>query len=86
MIRWIVFLIFVTILEVYAFQAFKTLVKSKAFFVFYFITSTILFSGVLGCGRIPILGGRPYELRKEAAEKNNVDQTDDSFEDDVYSV
>lgn len=39
MIRWIVFLIFVTILEVYAFQAFKTLVKSKAFFVFYFITS-----------------------------------------------
>ena len=41
MIRWIVFLIFVVILEVYAFQAFKTLVKSKIFFVFYFVTSAI---------------------------------------------
>jgi len=33
-------------------------------FVFYFITSTVFFSGILGCGRIPIFGGRPYELRK----------------------
>ncbi|WP_291110725.1 metallophosphoesterase [Flavobacterium sp. UBA6195] len=41
MIRWIVFLVFVVILEIYAFQAFKTLIKSKAFFVFYFITSAI---------------------------------------------
>mgnify|MGYP003458585785 CR=1 FL=1 len=41
MIRWIVFLIFVTILEVYAFQAFKTLIRSRGFFVFYFITSAI---------------------------------------------
>jgi hypothetical protein len=54
-------------------------------FLFYFITSTIFFSGVLGCGRIPILGGRPYELRKEAAEKRNGD-TDDSFDDDGYEV
>ena len=28
---------------------------------------TILFSGVLGCGRMPVLGGRPYEVRKEIA-------------------
>ncbi|KAL7497073.1 hypothetical protein ACHAWT_008449 [Skeletonema menzelii] len=49
-----------------------------AFFVFYFLTSLVFFSGILGCGRIPILGGRPYELRKEAAEKKS-----DSFEDDV---
>jgi hypothetical protein len=28
----------------------------------------ILFSGVLGCGRISILGGRPYELRREEEE------------------
>ena len=41
MIRWIVFLVFVAILEIYAFQAFKTLVKSKGFFVFYFVTSAI---------------------------------------------
>lgn len=37
-----------------------------AMFVYYPIAVTILFSGVLGCrGRIPILGGRPRELKKE---------------------
>ncbi len=41
MIRWIVFLVFVIILEIYAFQAFKTLIKSKWFFVFYYVTSAI---------------------------------------------
>ena len=41
MIRWIVFLVFVIILENYAFQAFKTLIKSKWFFVFYYVTSAI---------------------------------------------
>ncbi|MDP5001616.1 MAG: metallophosphoesterase, partial [Flavobacterium sp.] len=41
MIRWVIFLLFVAILEIYAFQAFKTLIRSKAFFVFYFITSVI---------------------------------------------
>ena len=41
MIRWIVFLVFVIVLEIYAFQAFKTLIKSKWFFVFYYITSAI---------------------------------------------
>lgn len=54
-----------------------------ALFVFYFLTSTVFFSGILGCGRIPILGGRPYELR--ASEKRNGD-TDDSFDDQVYDV
>lgn len=41
MIRWIVFLVFVIILEIYAFQAFKTLIKTKWFFVFYYVTSAI---------------------------------------------
>ena len=37
-----------------------------ALFVYYPIAVTILFSGVLGCGgRIPILGGRPREMKKE---------------------
>jgi hypothetical protein len=36
-----------------------------ALFVYYPIVMTILFSGILGCGRIPVLGGRPYELRLE---------------------
>lgn len=41
MIRWIVFLVFVVVLEIYAFQAFKTLIKSKWFFIFYYVTSAI---------------------------------------------
>eukprot|EP00984_Skeletonema_dohrnii_P015911 scaffold6987_cov128-Skeletonema_dohrnii-CCMP3373.AAC.5 len=53
-----------------------------ALFVFYFLTSTVFFSGILGCGRIPILGGRPYELRKEAAEKRR-SETSDSMDDAV---
>jgi predicted MPP superfamily phosphohydrolase len=41
MIRWIIFLVFVIILEIYAFQVFKMLIKSKWFFIFYYITSAI---------------------------------------------
>ena len=41
MIRWIIFLVFVIILEIYAFQAFKMLIKSKLFFIFYYVTSVI---------------------------------------------
>ena len=41
MIRWIIFLVFVIILEIYTFQAFKMLIKSKWFFIFYYITSAI---------------------------------------------
>ncbi len=41
MIRWIIFLVFVIILEIYAFQAFKIVIKSKWFFIFYYITSAI---------------------------------------------
>ena len=47
MIRWIVFLVFVAILEIYAFQAFKTLIKSKWFFIFYFITSAIALAFII---------------------------------------
>ncbi len=37
-----------------------------ALFVYYPLAITILFSGVLGCGgRVPILGGRPREMKKE---------------------
>jgi len=31
------------------------------------VLETVIFSGILGCcGRIPIIGGRPYEMRKES--------------------
>ena len=33
-----------------------------AFFIYFPIVGTVLFSGVLGCGKVPILGGRPYEV------------------------
>jgi hypothetical protein len=29
------------------------------------IIGTVLFCGILGCGRLPILGGRPYEVLQE---------------------
>ncbi len=47
MIRWIVFLVFVIILEIYAFQVFKTLIKSKWFFIFYYITSAIALAYII---------------------------------------
>ena len=34
-----------------------------AWFVYFPIFGTLLFSGVLGCGRLPILGGRPRDKR-----------------------
>ncbi len=34
-------------------------------FLYYPLLDTVLFSGILGCYRLPILGGRPYEVRKE---------------------
>lgn len=40
-----------------------------ALFVYYPFVGTILFSGVLGCGRLPILGGRPREVRLELQKK-----------------
>lgn len=36
-----------------------------ALFVYYPMAVTVLFSGVLGCGRVPVLGGRPREMKKE---------------------
>ena len=52
-----------------------------ALFVYYFLTSTVYFSGILGCGRIPILGGRPYELRQEAKRASgSQSQNEDEFE------
>ena len=44
--------------------------------VFYFLTSTVFFSGILGCGRVPILGGRPYELKEEV--RKSIRQTNSS--------
>mmetsp|Transcript_2962 Transcript_2962/g.8616 ORF Transcript_2962/g.8616 Transcript_2962/m.8616 type:complete len:278 (-) Transcript_2962:1250-2083(-) len=36
-----------------------------SFFLFDPIIAFVLFSGVLGCFRLPILGGRPWEMRSE---------------------
>ena len=34
-----------------------------AWFVYFPVVGTIMFSGVLGCGRLPVLGGRPRDKR-----------------------
>lgn len=31
--------------------------------LYYPVIATILFSGILGCGNMPVLGGRPYEIK-----------------------
>ena len=34
-----------------------------SWFVWFPLAATILFSGVVGCWRVPIIGGRPWEMR-----------------------
>lgn len=36
-----------------------------ALFLYYPVVATVLFSGFLGCGKVPVLGGRPYEVALE---------------------
>jgi len=48
--------------------------------LYYPIGVTILFSGILGCGRIPILGGRPAQV--EAEERRCQQQGVDDIEND----
>jgi hypothetical protein len=36
-----------------------------ALIVYYPLVGTILFSGVMVCGKIPVLGGRPYEVSRQ---------------------
>ena len=37
-----------------------------ALVVYYPLVGTVLFSGILGCGKVPILGGRPFEVAQES--------------------
>lgn len=39
---------------------------SLNYFFYYPVIGTILFSGILTCGRYPVWGGRPFELKEEA--------------------
>lgn len=42
---------------------------SLSYLLYYPLLGTLFFSGILGCYRIPILGGRPFELRQEERRK-----------------
>ena len=60
-----------------------------ALFLYYPVVGSVLFSGYLGCGAIPILGGRPYEVKMEERRKQrrrfqagNSDDTDSYLSDD----
>lgn len=46
--------------------------------VYSIFAQVVLFSGILGCGAIPFLGGRPYEVRKS---KRKEDQRSERVED-----
>lgn len=39
-----------------------------SYFFYYPVVGTLLFSGLLTCGRYPTVGGRPYEIKQEMAE------------------
>lgn len=51
-----------------------------SFFLWYPFVGTILFSGILGCGRLPLLGGRPREVRMQRKERE--DESESEFYDD----
>ena len=48
-----------------------------AWFVFFPLLSTLLFSGILGCKTLPLLGGRPYDRKKllQQLEKEELELT-----------
>jgi hypothetical protein len=50
------------------------------YFFYYFVVGTVLFSGLLSCGRFPVLGGRPYELREAAAAAAAAAQAEEGLE------
>ena len=57
-----------------------------ALLVYYPLGSIILFSGILGCFRLPVLGGRPrdmYVLRKKEAEEATISGNNDGPTKDV---
>ena len=41
-----------------------------SYFLYYPVIGIILFSGILTCGKAPVLGGRPYELQKERSKSS----------------
>jgi len=51
--------------ESYDFMITLGIELALSLFFYYFIIGTILFSGILGCGRLPFLGGRPREVLVE---------------------
>jgi hypothetical protein len=46
-------------------------------FVYYPLFGTILMTGVLGCGKVPILGGRPYEVAQFERKKGRLSKMHD---------
>lgn len=56
--------------EAYSFLLSYVIELLLSLFVYYPLIFSLLFSGVLGCGRVPILGGRPYEVWLEGRRRN----------------
>ena len=54
-------------LEDYGFVKGYAIEFAVSLFGYYPLIETLLFSGILGCYSVPILGGRPYAMKREAA-------------------
>jgi hypothetical protein len=50
------------------------------YFVWYFVVGFILFTGVLGCYKYPIVGGRPYEIKVEQQERGRLNAEGEGIE------
>jgi hypothetical protein len=57
-------------LEDFSFLKAYCLEFAVSLFLYYPLLDTVLFTGVLGCYRVPLLGGRPYEVRKEEMKRS----------------
>jgi hypothetical protein len=49
-----------------------------SFFVWYPIVGTLLFTGILGCYKLPVLGGRPYDILWQERVRQQAEEKDDS--------
>lgn len=56
-------------IESYEFLLSWLIEVATSLFVWYFVLGSILWSGVLGCGTLPFLGGRPRDVKVEEWEK-----------------
>jgi hypothetical protein len=65
--------------EVYRFVLSYIVELALSFFLWYPVVGTIIFSGVLGFGKLPFIGGRPAEILRDRAEEAQWEEDESQF-------